>query len=454
MGSLCIAMLLALLPAAASAANSDCLCVPTKILPGGNLAQLRNVATGGKASKVAKSVTVRLSAQDVTPGSCTSGESSDPVTATLMLVDDDGEVILNNAKPGFVCKANSTTNAKFTAIFEGPKNCEDSAVPVVQSTGKIDVIMMTDDGVRNATRKIQCAATIPVEFEFSKAPNFHVNEGSMLTFTVSAKRKNVSKTVTVSGQPLTATFNGTNFSWVGEFEAVDDTGRHEMTFMADGEEYPVTIGTTESELLTFEMVDSTGETIVAPLPVPVGGQAQGGGRGLFFSDLGPTPIAGRGTNSWAAFVWSVDDESLADFFTTTNVAVIEGLASGTTQFHAHFTDADLGLMTASATMDILEVISVSIDPSSISFPNDSTEPLTATATLLGGSQTQTVNFSWSSSNDSVATVTGGSQLLGTAHIGNVTGQALGSATISASSTLGSIVTGMASVTLVAPLRNQ
>jgi hypothetical protein len=154
------------------------------------------------------------------------------------------------------------------------------------------------------------------------------------------------------------------------------------------------------------------------------------------------------------FTWSFDDVSLADFLTTTNNAVIEGMASGTTQVQAKFTDATLGPMTASATLDLLDVISVAIDPPSLSFPEGSTEPFTATATLQGGSQTQSVNLAWSSSNNSVATVTGGSQLLGTAHIGNVTGQALGSATISASTTGGAVVTGMATATLTSPLRNQ
>jgi hypothetical protein len=382
--------------------------------------------------------------------------SSAPVTVSLLLEDDDGEVILNHAKPGFVCTANTWTDAKFTAIFEGPKNCENSAVPVQQSTGNISVTMTTDDGTRNAKRKIKCAATLPVIFTFTPPAHYHVNEGATLNFTVTATRKKDPKTVTIqSGLPPGATFDGTNFSWVGAFADQFDSGRHDITFMADGDETVVTIGTTEEALLSFEMVDAIGQTIVAPVPVPVGGQAQVRGRGLFFNPFGdPSPIAGQGTNAWANFTWSIDDDSLAGFFSATNVAVVEGMASGMTQVHASFTDATLGPMTASATLDVLDVISVEVDPPSLSFPEGSTEPFTATATLEGGAQTQSIDFAWSSSNDSVATVAGGSQLFGTAHIGNVTGQALGSATISASAVGGAVVTGTTNVTLVAPFRNQ
>ena len=458
---LCTALLLALLPGLASAMAQPtptpptptpvpCSCVPAKLIPGGNLAALRNVATGGKASTVRKSVTVRLKAEG-----CTSGMSTDPVTVSLLLEDDDGEVILNHAKPGFVCTANTWTDAKFTAIFEGPKNCENSAVPVQQSTGDIDVTMMTDDGTRHATRKIKCSATLPVVFTFTPPAHYHVNLGATLNFSVTATRKNDPKTVTASGLPPGATFDGTNFSWVGAFADEFDSGRHDVTFMADGDETMVTIGTTERELLSFEMVDTAGQTIVAPVPVPVGGEGRVRGRALFDNPFGdPSEIAGQGTNAFANYTWSIDDISLADFSGTGSLAVIEGMASGTTQVHAKFTDATRGEMTASATLNLVEVVSIAIDPPSLSFPEGSTEPFTATAMLQDGSQTTSIDFAWSSSDAAVATVTGGLQIFGTAHIGNVTGQALGTATVSASVINGSVVTGTATATLVPPFRNQ
>ena len=155
--ALCATLLLVLLPSAASAANSDCICVPDNVLPGGKLAALRNVASGGKASIVARSVTVRLKAEDVTVGSCTSGESSDPVTLTLLLEDDDAEVIINSSKPGYVCSFGETISAKFTARFEGPKNCENSVAPTQQPTqGDLFATATTDDGSLMVTRQIMC----------------------------------------------------------------------------------------------------------------------------------------------------------------------------------------------------------------------------------------------------------------------------------------------------------
>ena len=70
------------------------------------------MASAGKASTLTKSVAIRLKAEDSTPGSCTTGMSSDPVTVSLLLVDDDGDVIINRSKPGFVCSFGATTHAK------------------------------------------------------------------------------------------------------------------------------------------------------------------------------------------------------------------------------------------------------------------------------------------------------------------------------------------------------
>jgi hypothetical protein len=424
-------------------------------------------------------------AEDVTPGSCTAGSSSDPVTVSLLLVDDDGAVILNQAKPGFVCDAGQTTSAKFTARFEGPNNCEGSITPAQQVThGDVAVTATTDDGALMATRQILCrsdavtptptpptptpatptpatptpsptATPSPVVFTFTPPSHYHVNLGATLNFAVTAARSGNPVAVTASGLPPGAAFNGTNFSWVGAFADQFDTGRHDVTFMADGESTVATIGTTERELLSFELVDTASQTIVAPVSVPVGGQAQVRGRALFENPFGaPSSVAGQGTNAWSRFSWSIDDAALADFFSTTNVAIIQGLSNGTTQVHAQFTDATLGEVSASATLALLEVISISVDPPSLSFPEGSTEPFSATATLEEGSQTTSIDFAWSSSNTSIATVTGGSPAFGTAHIGNVTGKTLGSATISASTVHGSVVTGTATVTFTSPLRSQ
>ena len=91
------------------------------------------------------------------------------------------------------------------------------------------------------------------EFVFTPPPHYHVSEGALLTFTVTATFGGSPVPVTVSGLPATASFDGTNFSWVGEFEDTVDTGRHDMTFSAAGETVDVTIGTTESALVSFDM---------------------------------------------------------------------------------------------------------------------------------------------------------------------------------------------------------
>jgi hypothetical protein len=111
-------------------------------------------------------------------------------------------------------------------------------------------------------------------------------------------------------------------------------------------------------------------------------------------------------------------------------------------------------MAAVGPLDVLRIVSIAVDPVSLSFPEGSTELFYATATLTDASETQGVSFDWSTSNPSVATVSGGSPALGMGHIANVTGHALGSATITASVPNAAMVSGAATATLVPPLRTQ
>ena len=445
-----VALLLASFSGAASA-NNDCLCVPGVVLPGGNLVKLRDVATDGKASTVAASVAVRLKAVDVTPGSCTGGRSSDPVSVHLNLVDDDGDVIVNRSKAGFVCTAGKKTHAKFTAYFEGPKNCKNSAVPVGQSKGSLTGFATTGDGSINISRKITCAEALPVSFGFTPPPNYHVTESDTLNFSVVATRGGDPISVSLSGEPSSASFDGTNFSWVGNF--VDDvgTGNYDVTFTADGESTVVNIATTEFPLLGVGaiMLGLDGQPL-ASLPVPVGGQALLIVQPQFDNDLGIPSIGGKGATGWNDFRWSIDATYLAEISSATNVAVVEGLGDGIAQIHVSFTDAALGEMIATATLDVLGVTSIAVSPASFSFPEDSTEPLLATATLEGGSQTTRIPFVWQTSDGTVATVVAGS-VLGTA---NVTAQGLGTATITAVTSTGPVVDGTTQATVVSPLRNE
>ncbi len=137
---------------------ADCRCVPTSVAPGGNLATLKNVATGGKGSRAYRNLTVKLEAQDVTHGSCPRGATSDPVAVSLRIEDDDGDVIIDQSKSGFVCVGQQPVFAKFWVSYEGPKHCKGSAVPTGNSPshGDLFVTVATEDGSLIPTRGIVC----------------------------------------------------------------------------------------------------------------------------------------------------------------------------------------------------------------------------------------------------------------------------------------------------------
>jgi hypothetical protein len=127
-------------------------------MPGGNLATLKNVATGGKGSRTYRRLAVKLEAEDVTHGSCPRGATSDPVAVSLRIEDDDGDVIIDRSKSGFVCVGQQQVFAKFWVSYEGPKNCKDSAVPTgnAPSQGDLFVTVTTEDGSLIPTRGIVC----------------------------------------------------------------------------------------------------------------------------------------------------------------------------------------------------------------------------------------------------------------------------------------------------------
>jgi len=446
------ALLVVLVLAASSAMaapKSPCACVPDLVLPGGSLAKLRDVSTNGKASVETTTVAVRLKAVDVTPGSCTAGSSSDPATVSLYLEDDDGDLIVDRSKTGAVCTNGTKTYVKFPVSFEGPKNCKDSVVPVNQSKGTVSVQATTADGTVLTTRKITCAARTPVSFDFSPPPNYHVTAGATLHFSVTATRRDGPLAVSVSGLPPSASFDGTNFSWLGAFVDGADDGNYDVTFTADGESTVINIATTAYPIIGAALVGLNGQP-VSSLPVAVGGQGLISVQPQFANPYGLPTIGGQGANGWNKFDWSIDATYFADFYSTTNVAVVDGMGKGTTPIRARFTDASLGEMSAVADLDVLDVTSIALSPSSLPLPENSTEPLVATATLEGGAQTSRVKFRWSSSDDAVASVKA-SSVLGTS---NVTAHALGTALIAASTATGPLVTSEIEATGIAPLRDQ
>ena len=142
--------------------TADCLCVPIQVVPQGNLVALKNVSDGGKGSKLTRTVTVKMEAREVSPGSCPHGDISAPTPLNLKIVDDDGDVIIDSTKGPFVCESGKAVHTKFWMRYEGPENCKGSAVPSSQtSKGDLLVTATTSDGslddiVLDDTLRIQC----------------------------------------------------------------------------------------------------------------------------------------------------------------------------------------------------------------------------------------------------------------------------------------------------------
>ena len=129
------------------------------MLPGNNdLASLRNVATGGSGSTATKSLTVQLEGAEASPGSCPTGAYSEPTAVNLFIEDDDGDVIIDAIGEGFVCRMGFKVQAGFDVFFQGPLNCENSAVPSGQSSnGDLFVHADTADGSLDQIRGIKCS---------------------------------------------------------------------------------------------------------------------------------------------------------------------------------------------------------------------------------------------------------------------------------------------------------
>jgi hypothetical protein len=131
--------------------------VPIQVVPQGNLVALKNVGDGGKGSKLTRTVTVKMEAQEVAPGSCPIGEISAPTSVTLHIEDDDGDVVIDKTKNTFVCESGKQTHVKFGVRYEGPENCAGSVAPTTQvSKGDLFVTASTADGSLDDTLRIQC----------------------------------------------------------------------------------------------------------------------------------------------------------------------------------------------------------------------------------------------------------------------------------------------------------
>lgn len=142
--------------------EGGCRCVVTNVQPAGNLVTLNKTATLGKGSRKITTVTVNVHAESRAPGSCTAEDSSEPITLSLLMVDDDGDVILDESKVGYQCFGTGANSVKFQARYT-ELNCEGSVAPQgsLTSTGVIDIEASTSGNHGPPlidTRNIKCKA--------------------------------------------------------------------------------------------------------------------------------------------------------------------------------------------------------------------------------------------------------------------------------------------------------
>jgi hypothetical protein len=100
-----------------------------------NSTTLVKVASGGKGSDTVRRMTVHLRTVDAPGRTCDVGESSGPVKINLKMVDDTGDILLDNAKT-VVCDGGPQRLVR-NVPFRSPKNCEGGVVPSGRSVGVI-----------------------------------------------------------------------------------------------------------------------------------------------------------------------------------------------------------------------------------------------------------------------------------------------------------------------------
>ncbi len=283
------------------------------------------------------------------------------------------------------------------------------------------------------------ASQAVAELTFAPEPNYAVHVGATLTFSVGP----ASLGITASGLPAGATFDGTTFSWAPSRQDARESdeggafreGRYTVTFTtAGGTAVDVKIGVSEDELVSLFMPDQT-----------IGIGAEGiAVVGVTFSD-GSTAL-GSVSNPITP-TWQTADPAIAfvsNVLPDGTIVFVQSVDRGTTTLTSRITSATRGELSATATVTVLGVTSIAIDPPLLDLPQDASDVLQATATLEDGSPSTAVPFAWSSSEPTTVSVNaapGGH--------GIVVGNAFGSATITASA---DNVSAFADVTVVPPLR--
>jgi len=123
-------------------------------VPAGNLAVLKKTQSSGRGSSQTKKVGVVLKAKEKSRGACRPGTSTDTFSLRLQMVDDDGDVIMDETREGLTCNRR-IGQEKFMATYE-VENCAGSEAPDRNSKGRVTVTATTDDGKLVSSRTLKC----------------------------------------------------------------------------------------------------------------------------------------------------------------------------------------------------------------------------------------------------------------------------------------------------------
>jgi hypothetical protein len=140
------------------------------VVPGRNLAVLKKTTSLGRGSTQTKKVGVVVKARESTRGACRPGSSTDTFSLRLHMVDDDGDVILDETRTGLTCDRR-IRQQKFMATYE-VENCAGSEAPGESSKGNseknsksrgnrnskgnVTVTATTEDGELITSRILKC----------------------------------------------------------------------------------------------------------------------------------------------------------------------------------------------------------------------------------------------------------------------------------------------------------
>ncbi|MBW2716538.1 MAG: hypothetical protein JRD03_10700 [Deltaproteobacteria bacterium] len=128
--------------------------MPHRVVPGHNLAVLRNTSTDGRGSTQIKKVGVVIKTNQRTRGACHPKKSTDTFSLRLRMVDDDGDVIFDETRSDLKCDRR-IGQEKFMVEYD-VENCEDSEAPSKTSKGNVRVTATTEDGTIVEDRTLKC----------------------------------------------------------------------------------------------------------------------------------------------------------------------------------------------------------------------------------------------------------------------------------------------------------